>query len=463
MNWWKSSVRIRIAVTTFMVVAITLSAGSAALVWQLRRAQQHDLVTAATAEADAVAGLLTQESPPRTLTAGRQGYAVQVVNGAGQVIAATPEVAHHRAVSTDRPAVGQNAVLSIAGSYIGVDDPAVTIATSVRERGGIDTIYVLTSTEQAENAVHDLALSLIVALPFLALLSGLLGWVLAGRALRPVEAVRAEVAEFSGRNLARRLPSPANDDEVSRLVRTMNDLLSRIESGADRQRQFVSDASHELRSPLAALIAQVEVARAHPDDANWTSVADAVLEDGTRLWHLVDDLLLLARSDEGELPLRAEAVDLDEMVLKQGRRLRERGKVTVVLSGVGAARAWGDTEQLHRLVRNLSDNAERHAQECVAFELHQKDGWIALVVADDGPGIPPEERARVFERFARIDESRHRPDGGTGLGLAIVAEIVSAHGGRIDIEDVSEGTRMVVHLPAAITVTSNPVVALREP
>ena len=210
----------------------------------------------------------------------------------------------------------------------------------------------------------------------------------------------------------------------------------------------MSDASHELRSPLATVITLLEVARARPDRADWPSVAATAEVEAGRLGHIVDNLLLLARSDEGHLVRGHEPVDLDELALAEGERLKAQGRVLVDLRGVGAGRVLGDREQLGRVRRNLAANAERHAASTVSFEVARTDGCVEVVVADDGPGIPVEERERVFERFARADQARDRPAGGAGLGLAIVGEVVSVHGGSVVVADSAVGARIVVRLPA---------------
>ncbi|HEX4244943.1 MAG TPA: ATP-binding protein, partial [Acidimicrobiales bacterium] len=302
--------------------------------------------------------------------------------------------------------------------------------------------------DQAEDSVHDLELALAIVLPILVVISAVLVWILAGRALRPVESIRQEVSDISVSDLHRRVPVPPVDDEIARLASTMNAMLSRLETATDRQRQFVSDASHELRSPLASVMTVLEVARARPDSADWPAVAATAEAEAGRLGQIVDNLLLLARSDEGRLVPGHEPVDLDELALAEGERLRAQDRVAVDLSGVGAGRVAGDPEQLSRVLRNLADNAERHAAGTVSFEVVSAGGIVEVVVADDGPGIPPAERERVFERFTRADQARDRPTGGAGLGLAIVGEVVAAHGGTVVVADSAVGARVVVRLPA---------------
>jgi signal transduction histidine kinase len=227
----------------------------------------------------------------------------------------------------------------------------------------------------------------------------------------------------------------------------MNSMLDRVEHATRRQREFVADAAHELRTPLTRLRASLEVGIGHPETADPDGVLAALLEDTVRLQTLVDDLLFLARS-ESTLARPGTAVDLDDLVGDEARRLRDRGRVRVDTTHLSAARALGDRDQLARAIRNLAENAERHAATVVRFELRERDGHTELVVCDDGPGIPAADRARVFERFTRLDEARSADAGGSGLGLAIVAAIVGRHGGTVAITSRDgEGARFVVTLP----------------
>ncbi len=444
------SVRVRTTLAALAVVFVTLALAGTGLVWLLHLSLENGLVNTATTEAIDVGGVVAQGTIPTDLRV-RPGYAVQVVNDRGTVLASSADLAGRHAVSALRPPTGTRARVTVGPDLAGDDNPDLAVAYTVMTRHGPTTIYALASVEQAEDSVHDLAIVLLLSMPVLLVLSGVLAWLLAGRALRPVEAIRAEVAGVSAGDLDRRVPEPPFDDEIGRLARTMNEMLARLQSAQHRQRQFVSDASHELRSPIAALLAQVEVAGAHPELADWSAVSSAVAEEGSRLWRIVDDLLLLARSDEGHLAPGTDDIDLDDLVLAEAARLRTAGKVAVDLGHVGAGRVVGDREQLRRVVRNLADNAERHARSLVTFELGTQDSWVCLVVADDGPGIPEDQRERVFERFARVDESRHRPAGGTGLGLAIVREIIAVHGGTVAVADRAIGARIEIHLPAAPT------------
>jgi signal transduction histidine kinase len=272
-------------------------------------------------------------------------------------------------------------------------------------------------------------------------------WIVAGRALRPVESIRREVAAISGTELSRRVPQPRGGDEVARLAQTMNAMLDRLQSSRDRQRRFVSDASHELRSPVATMRHELEVALAHPDQTSVEAIASNLLAEGLRLERLVEDLLLLARADEDALSLTARPVDVDDLMLAEATRLRQRAIVRVDSSSVSAGRVLGDAAQLARLIRNLADNAERHAKSVVSLALVARLGELTLTVADDGDGIAEDDQVRIFERFTRLDGARARDAGGAGLGLAIVAAVARAHGGSVRLEP-GPGARFVIVLPA---------------
>lgn len=229
----------------------------------------------------------------------------------------------------------------------------------------------------------------------------------------------------------------------------MNEMLDRLEQSADRQRQFVSDASHELRSPLAASRADLELAMAHPQQVDTVRVLTDLLKDNDRMSGLVRDLLYLAHSDEGAAGPTTALLDFDDVIRHEARRTRSCDGITVDLAKVHPAEIRGNTEHLGRLVANLLDNAVRHAHHTVAVSLDVDDNEAVLVVTDDGSGIPEEHRERVFERFSRLDASRTRDSGGTGLGLAITREIAAAHGGTVIAAPAATGARLVVTLPIA--------------
>jgi signal transduction histidine kinase len=431
----RSSVRTRTVVGATAVVGLALTIGAVSLVVLLRRTLTDDVETAAALRADDVVALLRDgREPPDVLAAeGDDESLVQVLDRDGRVIAASANAEGAGPIADVAPG-GAVTVSEAAGE----DDPFRVVA-----RAGPDGTLVLSarSLDLVDESVATVTAILLVGVPVLAALAAGTTWAVVGRALRPVEAIRREVASISASELERRVPEPASDDEIGRLARTMNAMLARLERARDRQRRFVSDASHELRSPLAT-------SRHVLETSDHAASAD-LLAENLRMSALVDDLLLLARLDEADADPRATGpVDLDDLVLAEAAALRRRG-VTVDTTGVGAGRVAGDAGQLGRLVRNLADNAARHASSAVELGVTSADGTVRVTVADDGPGIPPAAQERVFERFTRLDDARARDGGGAGLGLAIVAEVARAHGGSVRIDDrPGGGTLVVVDLPA---------------
>jgi signal transduction histidine kinase len=337
--------------------------------------------------------------------------------------------------------VGPNGV--VAGSLEG-------ITRAVETPTGRLTVTAAAPVDQVARSVDALRERLWIGLPAVVALVAAVAWALVGRALRPVDAMRAEVDEISGSTMHRRVPEPPTNDEIGRLARTMNAMLSRLDTTATRQRQFVSDASHELRSPVAAIRTSLEVARRSPDRANWPAVADSALAEESRLEALLDDLLLLAAQDENRATaIDPEPVNLTALATAEARRPRRVPVDVVHWPADGKpveVAAAGD--QLAHALSNLVDNAARYATSIVQITLSCHENTVRITVDDDGPGIPLADRERVFERFTRLDDSRARPQGGSGLGLAVVRAILSRHGGQIRIEDGPlGGARFVVELP----------------
>jgi signal transduction histidine kinase len=308
-------------------------------------------------------------------------------------------------------------------------------------------VYVARSLEGVARSTDSLVRLLWWAVPALLVLMGAVTWVVTGRALRPVEAIRQEVEVIGAEDLHRRVPEPASEDEIGRLARTMNAMLVRLEDATDRQRRFVADASHELRSPLTGIRAQLEVDLEHPELADWQTTERDVLADAIRMQRLVDDLLAIAVVDASALDAAHRApVDLDEIVLAETRRLHTSSALAVDTRAVSGAQVDGNADQLLRVVRNLLDNAAYHARSEVVVSLVESTTDVTLRVVDDGPGIPDADRERVFERFAKLDDARGRDGGGAGLGLAIVHDVVVAHGGSVAVEN-APGAAFTVVLP----------------
>ncbi|MFJ8230800.1 ATP-binding protein [Streptomyces sp. NPDC094448] len=301
----------------------------------------------------------------------------------------------------------------------------------------------------AQDTLHGMLVLLAAGVLLTALLGALLTWVTVGRSLAPVEALRREAAEITANDLHRRLPVPAVRDEISCLATTLNHTLDRLDRAVTRLRTFTGDVSHELRSPLTVLRTRLELALARPDSANWPRVAAEALEDTGRLQDLVGDLLLLARLDAHHEP-HHRRVDLT--LLAQDLARGPGTGPPLDLDAPGPAPVHGNAAQLTRLLTNLTENARRHAATGVRIRITTQGDGVVLEVTDDGPGIPAEDRERVFDRFTRLDDARTRRDGGTGLGLAIARSIATAHGGTLTARAPGNtwgGARLVLRLPKA--------------
>jgi signal transduction histidine kinase len=380
---------------------------------------------------------------------GEESSVVQVLSSAGVVVAASANISGDARLLATPPTSRAVQVMTRSGLPIGDQGQSFRVlARPVTLPDGPGWIYVATSLEQVDLTTARLALLLAAGLPVLLLVVGLATWRAVGRALRPVEQIRSSAASIGGAEPGARVPVPPTGDEIARLAETMNGMLSRIEAAALRQREFVGDASHELRSPLAALQTELDVAVAHQSHDLPTELLGRLSGQTRRMAELLDGLLFLARADEGATQRRHEPVDLDELILAEAARLRAAG-TTVSVIGPDAARVRGSHHDLARLLSNLGDNAMTHARSSVTLSIRVEDGEAVMTVADDGPGIPEADRERVFERFTRLDQARSRTatGGGAGLGLAICKQIVQRHGGQITVEGGEAGARFVVRLP----------------
>jgi signal transduction histidine kinase len=440
---WRS-VRWRITLVATVLVGVTLAVAAYALVSTVEGRLTDQAKRDADQALDQAAGAMARGERIDVLGIPVGGPAVQVLGPDGRVITRTPGVAGNVlfTVGADGNVVPVSGI--VASRY-------AIVQRTISSPGGDVRIVAFSPLEEVRRSVRALASSLWIGIPLLVLVVGVVAWLLVGRALRPVERLRREVESIGDTTLHRRVDEPATGDEIERLAHTMNGMLDRLDAAQTKQRQFVSDASHELRSPLATIRTSVEVASLHPQRADWPGVASTVLHESERLDELVDDLLALAKLDEttnGD-GHQGQPVDLDEIVLNEVTRLRGLG-YTVRADGVSAARVEGDPRQLARLVRNLLDNAARHALHAVTVSLTEQDGDARLRVDDDGPGIAPVDRERVFERFTRLDEGRTRSAGGAGLGLSLVMGVAVRHGGTVTVVDApGGGARFDIRLPMA--------------
>ena len=329
---------------------------------------------------------------------------------------------------------------------VDLGDDVVGIAQALAFDGGTTfEVGVSSPLQPVTDSLDTIRAVLWVGVPILVAAIASITWLAASRALGPVHAISSRARAITATSIDERVPVPDVDDEIRELATTVNDMLARLERSHSRQRQLVADASHELRSPVAASRAQLEVARDNPDSTDWVATATKVLAEQERLGHLVDDLLASSRMDEtgarGD-----DDVDLDDVIAIEACRTHP---VTVRTSVPEPVRITGDLGLLTRAVRNLVDNATRHAANDVLVALGRSDGSAVITVDDDGPGIPVEQRERVFDRFTRVDEARDRKAGGAGLGLAIAREVARAHDGDLVATDSPlGGARLTLTIPA---------------
>jgi signal transduction histidine kinase len=445
----RATVRTRTTVRATLVFGLALLAGGIAMLTLLRASLVRNLDDVADIRSDDIAALARHGTLPRTLALEDDAVG-QVVDDQGQVRAASPNVSGLGPIATIRPR-GTEPVTRTVDDIPGVSGEYRLLAVRATTPGHPVTIYVGTNIEPARDTLSLVRTSLLVGAPLLLALVAAMTWLTVGRALHPVEAIRTQVARLSSKDLHRRVPMPQTEDEIGRLAATMNAMLDRLQAAADKQRRFVADASHELQSPLAAVRADLEVALAHPRATDWRDTARDLLEENRQMERLVADLLFVARTDDTATPAPSAPVDLHEIVLDEAARFAGTNGVRIDTTCVSSGFVLGRADDLTRAVRNLLDNADRHANSAVTIELADDGGIVTLAVEDDGPGIPPEHRDRIFDRFARLDDARTRNANGTGLGLAIVKEIVEHHRGSVTVHDRTDGpsgARFVVTLPS---------------
>jgi signal transduction histidine kinase len=445
-RYWGIPVRSAVVSATVVLVVLMLAgAGLAALLYRQLLASVDD--AAARRVRDVAAALQSdsaQDLDAALLATDTQIVLVQIVTPSGAVVRASPS-------APTAPVLPVSSVTFSDRSGIPVtlngDTDVRVSAQTVAGLGGRYAVLVGATGDAVDSTVKTVVVLLAVAAPIV--IAGAAGatYILVRRSLRSVDAIRTRVADISAHDLTERVPVPANRDEISALAITMNEMLARIESGQAAQRRFVGDASHELRSPLATIISGLEVGLSHPELFDKELARATLLPEARRMQSLIDDLLLLAQADERGLALRREDIDLDDLAAQEIDQIRRQTSLSVH-ADLQPSRLTGDRNAVSRLLRNLLDNAARHADSRVEVTVRPNTHWVWLTVGDDGPGIPAVDRMRVFDRFVRLDPDRARTGGGTGLGLAIVAEIVAAHNGTVVADDRDGGgTAIKVQLP----------------
>jgi signal transduction histidine kinase len=440
-----ASVRVRVAATAVLAVACALGAAAYFLQGSLEHDRQRILMSTAQQQATEVANANPLMTLPLSLPFDPtlQSGLVQVMKD-GKLLAQSKPLRDEKVPPLwlpGEPMVQQNSYV-FAGQAQDVHVVAVPVTTGSKVKA---TVVVVTSLDQYDTSLANVRKTLELGLPILLAVVGIICWAIVGRALRPIEALRREVTEIATSPGPLRIADPGTGDEVGRLARTLNSMLDRIEAASARERRFVSDASHELRSPIANIRTEIEVALHHPEFADWPTVAQDVLTENDRMGRLVQELLLLARADEGSLLPSRGATDLGEVAEGADTDVVAGGPqifVSTVVAPVAVPPIY-----LERIVANLVGNARRFATSRIDVTVTREGPYAVLRVRDDGPGVPPAERDHIFERFVRLDEARDRGDGGFGLGLAIVADLCRAYGGHIEVGDAAPGAVFTLRFP----------------
>lgn len=486
-----ASVVVRTTFAATVAVGLALLASLVATVLVLRGALTRGIVQAARSEAYDIVLLVRNGDVPRPLPLPRGDLAAQIVSSTGQVVAATPNLRgvaplvnpHHVPLTglvVTRATRKARAILvghDIDIRSVLVAEPialttraAATLAHSAVPAqvgsSGVETYYVFTiaSLASVDQATRTLVRIFDVVYPLVLLVVATATWWLARQALAPVDQMISDVAEITSSQLDQRVTEPPGDDEIARLAHTMNAMLARLEHALIREKQFIQDASHELKSPLSALRTTLEVSALHPEITDWSETTQIALSEADRMQRLIESLLLLARAETGPSRPASAELDLTSIVEEEIVRLeRLNPELNFAFVTEVHATITAEPELLRSLVRNLLENAARHARSRVRartsalVEGALKRG-AALDVDDDGPGIPPDRREEVFERFARLDAARARHDGGTGLGLAIVRGVAVGLGGRVAaLESDLGGARFRVDLPTATVTAAIPL------
>ena len=431
-GWAELSLRQRIVVSSGLLTAAVLVIGTVAVVAVFTAGRLRDVDTQTRTESDTLLSLVTTGQLPAVLPApAGSSLLAQVLSSDGDVLASTPSASRTLAL-VDPASRGDAVVTDERGTYAGVPLRLRRTRTALAGRPVI--VVVATPLGDVRRALASLRTVLLLVVPLLVIGAAGVVWWGAGRALRPVERLRA-AAEALARDPAAagagaQLPGYDGDDEIARLARTLNELLAALGRLIRQQSAFVEDAAHELRSPLASLQVQLDIASAHPDLVDLPRLLDDLALESARLGRLTEDLLVLARMERGP-SLASRPVDLTALA-------GTPGPAVLVL---------GDDRALRRLLDNLLVNAHRHAST-VRVQVTAQSGMAVLDVDDDGPGIPADDWSRIFDRWVRLDDSRARQDGGVGLGLALVREIARLHGGQVQVDDSPlGGARFRVRLP----------------
>lgn len=462
----RAGIRGRTTMIATAVVGSVLAVSGALLVVATRSALYQSVETSVTARAADVATQLATGDAFTQVPLVR-GISVQIVRD-GVVMSSTADIEGQRPIVDITLADGATQTTKVpvldaaenedeAPSDDGDEGPFLVAVAGVRIEGRPSVVLAAASLEAVDSATRTLVPLVALGVPVITVLVALTVSRLTRRAFRPVDAMTQQADTISYSDLHRRVPEPDTDDEIRRLAVVLNRMLDRLETSAARQRQFTADASHELKNPVATLFTMAELAEADPQGFTVAELAADVAGQSRRLAALVDDLLTLAQSDEHGLQLHREWFDVADVVADE-----IAGEPTTSINfnsdRVESVHMYGDRRRIGQVVRNLLDNATHHAHTTVRVESRLVDDQATVRISDDGPGIPPADRERIFERFVRLDEGRSRQSGGTGLGLSVVRGIVDAHGGTVTVGDDPHlgGASVTVTMPTLTPGEPNP-------
>lgn len=449
-------VRKRATLTAVTVVALALIAGGVLMLVLLQTSLLAATESVAKNKVADIAALIASQDvseAAQSITAtARSGQYVQIISPQGAVLASSEKAAETTVLSVLRPGPGKTLTDSVS-SLQGIEDndDFLIVAYGVSTDQGTYTVVVASTVQVQLDSVKTIAWFLLGATPLLLLVVGFAVWFLVGRSLRQVERIREQVARINASRLSERVDVPETNDEIHRLALTMNTMLDKLQASDGEQRRFVSDASHELRSPLATISAGLEIAAADSSGDTWRELKNVLSGETARMHYLVDDLLTLAKTNDGGIRITATDVDLDDVLATEIQRLRSLTPHTIQARLV-PARITGDAQRLGQVLRNVLENANRHARSTITVELSSDPDGVRVVIDNDGDPVPVADRERIFERFVRLDQSRSRESGGSGLGLAIAANIMASHHGTITAGQAPSGDcRFELHLPNGAT------------
>src|SRR4051794_38373025 len=425
--------------------------GGTGLVFVLQSSLQQSVEATGRARAAEVVSRVAADGVQQTAATlsdqSRTDTVTLLLDAQGRVIGSSRRSAT-TALADERPAVGAYTIVNRDVDDLDEGGGWKVVTTAFDARGQRYYAQVGVPIRIQRDTVETVVVLLVAGTPLLLGAVAAAVWVLVGRALRSLDQVRRRVAEIDARALSARLDVPATRDELAALVQTMNDLLDRLQASDRAQRAFVSDASHELRSPLATLSTAAELAGRTHDDEVRTRLLETMNAELVRMRGLVGNLMTLARVDAHDAEAAPVDIDLDDLVDHEVRRLRATSRLTVS-ARIEPVRVQADLARVAQPLRNVVDNAERHAVARIALTVTRQGDEAVVWVDNDGPEVDPTDRERIFERFVRLDVSRSRDVGGGGLGLAIAGAGLTSRGGHVAVVAPREGwCRFEIRLPA---------------